>query len=143
MISFNLVCDSDHEFEGWFRNGAGFDEQRRKRRVECPVCGSRKVRKALSAPNITTSRSKAAAGKEKAGAMAAAKKQMAAMMRDRVREKCDYVGAAFAEEARKIHYGETEERGIYGESSLEEAKELVEEGIDVTPIPWMEENGEH
>ena len=143
MISFNLVCDQDHEFEGWFQNSASFDEQRKKKRVECPVCGSRKVQKALSAPNITTSRSKSAANKEKADVVAAAQKHMMAKMRDHVRENCDYVGTEFAEEARKIHYGETEERGIYGESSPEEASELVEEGISVTPIPWMEENSEH
>ncbi len=143
MISFNLICDNDHEFEGWFQNSASFDAQSAKKRVECPVCGSRKVQKALSAPNIATSRSKAAASKEKAGKVAAAQKQMVAMMRDHVKENCDYVGAAFAEEARKIHYGESEERGIYGESSVEEAKELVEEGIDVAPIPWMEESSEH
>jgi len=143
MISFNLICDSDHEFEGWFQNSASFDEQRAKKRVECPICGSRKVQKALSAPNIATSRSKAAASKEKASKMVAAQKQMVAMMRDHVKENCDYVGTEFAEEARKIHYGESEDRGIYGESSPEEAKELVEEGISVTPIPWIEETSEH
>ena len=143
MISFNLVCDKDHEFEGWFQNSASFDEQRKKKRVECPVCGSRKVQKALSAPNIATSRTKAKASAEKTMAEAAARKEMVTMMRNHVRENCDYVGGDFAEEARKIHYGETEERGIYGESSPEEAKDLVEEGIGVTPIPWMEETSEH
>lgn len=143
MISFNLICENDHEFEGWFQNSASFDEQRKKKRVECPVCGSRKVEKALSAPNIATSRQKAKADSEKVASIASAQKQMVAMMRNHVKENCDYVGSEFAEEARKIHYGESEERGIYGESSAEEAKELVEEGIDIAAIPWMEETSEH
>lgn len=143
MISFNLICKNDHEFEGWFPNSADFDEQCAKKRIECPVCASRKVQKALSAPNIATGESRDAARREKMQKAVQEQKVVMAKMRDYVKENCDYVGSDFAEEARKIHYGETDERGIYGESTVEEAKELAEEGIPVAPIPWMEETKEH
>lgn len=143
MISFNLICKNDHEFEGWFPNSAGFEEQHGKKRIECPVCGSRKVERALSAPNISTGESRDASRREKMLKAAEEKKVMMAKMRSFVKDNCDYVGSNFAEEARKIHYGETDERGIYGESTIDEAKELAEEGIPVAPIPWMEENKEH
>lgn len=139
MISFNLRCSKDHEFEGWFQSHARLEEERKKKRLECPVCGDRKVAQALSAPNITTGRDKDASTSEQARRM----KQTLTMMRQKVRENCDYVGANFAEEARKIHYGEAEERGIYGETTLEEARGLVEEGVEITPIPWMEEPAEN
>lgn len=140
MISFTLRCSKDHEFEGWFQNSAAFDEQVQKKKIACPICGTRKVEKALSAPMVASSKARDAAKTEVAHAKA---KQMLAMMRKEVKETCDYVGTEFAEEARKIHYGETEARGIYGETSLEEAQELVEEGIEVNAIPWMEEAPEH
>ncbi len=135
MISFNLYCEKGHEFEGWFSNSDAFEKQRKKKLVECPVCSSRKIEKGLSAPNITTGESRDLAKSEKVTQM----KKMFAVMRDQVRANCDYVGDNFAEEARKIHYGEAEERGIYGSATMREAAELVEEGVEVNPIPWMEE----
>lgn len=138
MISFNLFCDQGHEFEGWFSNSDAFEKQRKKKLVECPFCSSRKIKKGLSAPNITTSESRDTAKLEQARQM----KKMFAVMREQVRENCDYVGDNFAEEARKIHYGETEERGIYGSTTNDEAAELIEEGIEINPIPWMEEPSE-
>ncbi len=116
MIRFSLHCDHGHEFEGWFRDNADFDRQAERKLVSCPSCGSLQVQKSLMAPAVSTSRSK----EQVAVAMSEAQKQVLDEMRElsrKVRENADYVGDQFAEEARKIHFGETEARGIYGEAS--------------------------
>lgn len=132
MIRYALLCKKDHEFDGWFRSSSLFDEQVKAGEVSCPVCGSRDIRKALMAPNI------AKGGSEKRGAKADAAQKVSAMMmalRKHVEENCDYVGDAFAETARRIHYGEEEARDIYGEVTPEDARALIEEGVDVAPLP--------
>ncbi len=135
MILFDVICENDHGFEGWFPDSKAFDRQRRKGVIECPHCGSTKVEKALQAPAVSTSRKKEAS---------LAKKQMAAAMstlremRREVEKNCDYVGNDFAEEARKIHYGEVDKRDIYGQASADEAQELSEEGIEFGVVPWVE-----
>jgi len=135
MISYTLICDKEHEFEAWFKNAAAFDEQKAARKIICPVCGSKKVEKGMMAPSVATSERKQAARETK---MKAALYQGLKKMRAEVEKNCDYVGADFAEEARKIHYGEKEHRNIYGEATPEEAIELEEEGIDVQAIPWVD-----
>jgi hypothetical protein len=130
MIVYNLRCRNAHEFEGWFKDSAAFDSQAKGGKVACPVCDSRKVEKAIMAPAVS--------GAKKSSLTATEAKQMRQFMtglRKYVQDNADYVGPKFAEEARKIHYGETEHRHIYGEASLEEAKELVEEGVDFAPLP--------
>jgi len=132
MIKYRLICDDAHEFEGWFRDSADFDVQSSDDLIECPVCGSNNVRKAIMAPAVSTSRSSREArlseiNKDIVKAVARA--------RDYVEKNFEYVGPQFPEEVRKIHYGETEERPIYGEASGKEVKELSEEGIDVVPVP--------
>ena len=130
MIVYNLRCRNSHEFEGWFRDSAAFDAQSAGGTLTCPVCDSRKVEKAIMAPAVS--------GAKKSAVTAAEAKKMRQFMtglRKYVQENADYVGPNFAEEARKIHYGEAEDRHIYGEASLEEAKELVDEGVDVAPLP--------
>lgn len=134
MIVFDLRCGKEHVFEAWFPDSKTFERQAKKGQVMCPVCGDTKVEKALMAPNITTGRKKDA---EKEKAQAAKVMQALSEVRRQVEENCDYVGPQFAEEARKIHYGETEERGIYGEATKEESKELADEGIEVGVIPWV------
>lgn len=134
MIRFSLVCDKDHEFEAWFRSNDDFDTQSRRGFVECPACGSKKVGKALMAPSVSTGRKK----EQIALAMGEAQKQALAQLKAmaaKVRESADYVGDKFAEEARKIHFGESEARGIYGEATLEEARTLAEDGVEFMPIP--------
>lgn len=128
MILYDLRCGQDHSFEGWFRDSKAYDSQRRAGRVVCPACGDKKVRKAPMAPRVAKSRS----GASEAEALAALRQ-----MRKQVEANCDYVGERFAEEARKIHYGETEKRGIYGEASESASKELADEGIEVGRIPWV------
>lgn len=134
MIRFSLVCDKDHEFEAWFRSNDDFDTQSRRGFVECPACGSKKVGKALMAPSVSTGRKK----EQIALAMGEAQKQALAQLKAmaaKVRESADYVGDKFAEEARKIHFGESEARGIYGEATLDEARSLAEDGVEFMPIP--------
>jgi hypothetical protein len=135
MIVFNLKCRKEHLFEAWFRDNATFDQQVAAGAVGCPVCGSKKVAKALMAPHVAKSGRAEQAARETAK-VAQAKKAFSELRRQ-VEENCDYVGPTFAEEARKIHYGESDERNIYGETSNEEAKALDEEGVKVQRIPWL------
>ena len=132
MISYDLRCAKDHVFEAWFRNSDAYGEQVKKKAVACPACGSTKVEKTIMAPRIA----KGESGRSDEGSPEAMKK-MLVKMRETVEENCDYVGADFPEEARKIHYGETEKRDIYGEASDQEASELADEGIKLGRIPWI------
>jgi hypothetical protein len=137
MIKYQLTCDQEHDFAGWFKSGEAFDKQVKRKLVDCPECGSTKVRKALMAPSVSTSRKKTdiTAAKAHAEVMAAMRE-----VRKKVEESAEYVGPRFAEEARRIHYKETEEKGIYGEASLAEAKELADEGIEFLPLPILPED---
>lgn len=134
MIRFALICEHEHEFEGWFRSNDDFDTQKKRGFVDCPSCGSHKVQKALMAPAVSTARKQETI----ALAMGEAQKQALAQLKamaEKVRENADYVGDKFAEEARKIHFGESDPRGIYGEATLDEAKSLAEDGVEFMPIP--------
>ncbi|MBC06676.1 DUF1178 family protein [Thalassospira sp.] len=140
MILFQLKCEHDHEFEGWFKDGATYEAQAADGDLSCPVCGTSNVGKALMAPRLRTSRQKeVAAEKQQQKAIAEATQAAIAEIRKQVESNCENVGNKFAEEARKIHYGETEKRGIYGQASLKETAELVDEGIDVMALPWDDE----
>lgn len=150
MIHYQLRCEQAHEFDGWFADSAGFELQAARGLVECPICGSVKVERALMAPAVPkkgrpprktrkpatpeTPPVPVAIGGEKVPDQVRA---MLQRLRDEVERNCDYVGNSFAEEARKIHHGESEARGIYGESTPAEAEALAEEGIEVTNIPWV------
>ncbi|MCO5064864.1 MAG: DUF1178 family protein [Rhizobiaceae bacterium] len=134
MIRFSLVCDSAHEFEGWFRSNDDFDTQKKRGFVDCPHCGSTRVEKALMAPAVSTARKQ----EKIALAMGEQQRRVMAEMKafaERVKADADYVGDRFADEARKIHFGETDARGIYGEATVEEARELAEDGIEFLPLP--------
>jgi hypothetical protein len=177
MILYNLRCHKDHVFETWFRDSAAYDSQSKAAVIECPVCGSKKVEKAIMAPHVTKSAGRGRSRGEGAGIPTAAPtaapvaptsktpvskapvsgapvsgatakalreveqsakvRQALQELRRQVEETFDYVGPEFAEEARKIHYGETDERPIYGETSEEEAEALEEEGVSVSRIPWL------
>lgn len=134
MIVFDLKCREDHRFQGWFKNGGSFDAQAAAGEVACPICGDSAVEKAPMAPKLVKARGD---GAERKALVVAEVKRVLADMRKKVEDNCDYVGEKFPEEARKIHYGETESRGIYGEASKEEAEALAEEGIEVAAIPWL------
>jgi hypothetical protein len=139
VIRFSLECEHEHGFEGWFRSNDDFETQKKRGLVECPACGSHRVEKALMAPAVSTGRKK----EKIALAMGEAQKQAMAQLKalgEKMRENADYVGDKFAEEARKIHFGETDPRGIYGEATPDEARGLVEDGVEFMPIPVFPED---
>jgi hypothetical protein len=152
MIRYALVCERRHEFESWFANSAAYDKQAKRSLINCPVCGSVKVEKAIMAPRLTNADTVTPALPVAADPPppAPAKTPVAVMspperelrqklkeLRDHITKNSNYVGSRFPEEARKIHYGETEHRSIYGEASPEDAKQLHEEGIEFHPIPIL------
>jgi hypothetical protein len=137
LIKYTLSCDSGHSFDGWFSSSADFDRQAELGLVSCPVCGSASVAKELMAPSVSTSRKKDEA---KVLMMDQARKEAVAKIRELVtaiRENSDDVGEKFPEEARKIHYGEAEERGLIGKATADEARALLEEGIEIAPLPVL------
>jgi hypothetical protein len=134
VIRFSLHCEKDHEFEGWFSSSADYDGQCHRGLVECPVCGSREISKALMAPAVSVSRETAS----RPLAMDPEKRDMMRKLRgmvQAVRQNSEDVGDRFADEARKIHHGETDARAIIGKASSEDAKSLIEEGIEIAPLP--------
>lgn len=156
MIHYKLRCGAGHEFEGWFQDSAGFEKLASAGLVECTTCGSTQVERALMAPAVVSSRKKAkppalppqpaaeapaappAEGQRMAaGPIPAQLLAMLQRLRTEVEKSCDYVGKDFAEEARKIHNGEAEARGIYGEATDAEAEALAEDGIEVARLPWV------
>ncbi len=165
MILFVLKCTADHRFEAWFRNGEAYEAQAAAHSISCPVCGDTRIGKAPMAPRISKGLGKmdaapaepapeeapathamtpAPAAGHALGLSDEARQRVAAEMmrhltelRRTVEENCDYVGDRFAEEARRIHYGETDPRGIYGEASASDVEELHEEGVTFHRIPWL------
>jgi hypothetical protein len=133
VIVYRMTCGQGHEFEGWFKNSAAYDEQQAQGALACPVCGDADIRKAPMAPAVSSSGSK----KEISPLSLDPQKtrQFMAGFRKFVEKNAEYVGLRFPEEARKIHHGETEDRHIYGEATIKEAKELVEEDISIAPLP--------
>ena len=163
MIKYALRCERDHEFESWFKNSAASDSQRKRGLIACPTCGSAKVEKAIMAPRLARSESAdaeplpaaaapppapslpvpmpfAPPGKGTVAIMSPQERELRKKLkelREHIVKNADYVGQRFPEQARKIHYGETEHRSIYGEASPDEAKELHEEGIEFHPLPIL------
>jgi hypothetical protein len=145
MIRFTLRCDRDHEFEAWFRSSADYEKSKD---TACPLCGSEKVEKAPMAPALGRSARHDTADRPDRLQLAAAPdprqtaiREALKEMRKQVTENADYVGDRFAEEARKMHYKESEPRAIYGEATGEEATALAEEGIEFQPLPRLPEDG--
>lgn len=135
MIKYALRCDRTHEFEGWFGSSTDYDSQAARGLVECPVCGSTGVSKQIMAPAVAGTKAQRSA--EPVVDPKMREMMMTAMgeVRRHVEENFDYVGDAFAKEARAIHEGKSEDRGIYGEASPSEVKALVEDGVKVAPLP--------
>lgn len=133
MIRYALVCEHEHAFEGWFGASADFDDQHARGLLDCPVCGSKAVRKAIMAPALAGTKSRS----QNDPPAQSHEMMMQAMsaMRRHVEETFDDVGDAFAREARAIHEGKAEERGIYGQATSQEVRDLVEEGVPIAPMP--------
>lgn len=140
MILYQLKCGSGHQFEAWFRDAAAYDAQSAGGEIGCPFCGGTDISKAPMAPRLAKGVATAGAMEEKANEVARQIFQAAERLRRHVEAHCDDVGDRFAEEARRIHYGESEERGIYGTASDGEATELSEEGIKFHRLRWPRRN---
>ena len=143
MILYELKCSNGHHFEAWFKDSTTYDRQEKRGEVACPICSDISVTKAPMAPAVSTSskndnraRQPVPPMEDRAAEVAQEIFQAAGKMQKYVEENCDYVGDKFAEEARAIHYGKAEERGIYGEATVDEAADLIEEDIPVNRIPW-------
>src|SRR5579885_912000 len=132
MILFKLRCSAGHEFEGWFRDNAAYDRQRGRGLIACPDCGDTAVEKAVMAPRLGRSEKNAPRPPSPAELRRALQQ-----LRRHVETHCDYVGPSFADEARRIHRGETPARGIYGEAPPDESRAHADEGIEVAAIPWV------
>jgi hypothetical protein len=157
MIRYSLRCDRDHNFESWFQDSAAYDTQVKRKLVSCPVCESVKVEKAIMAPRIVGKKGRERAEPLPAPAPAAEapaatpapgatpllmaqERELRAKikeLRDHIVKNADNVGEKFPNEARKMHYGDIEHRPIYGEASPEEAKSLIDEGVEVSPLPVL------
>jgi hypothetical protein len=154
MIRYTLRCEREHTFESWFQDSAAYDSQVKRKLVSCPVCESVEVEKAIMAPRIVGRRGRERAEPVPAPAPAAEapapagstplmmtqERELRAKLkelRDHIVKNADNVGEKFPNEARKMHYGEIEHRPIYGEASPEEAKSLIDEGVEVSPLPVL------
>jgi hypothetical protein len=149
MIHYQLRCGQSHEFDGWFSDSGSFEKQAKRGLIECPECGGTDVERALMTPAVSTRESlpvPVAAPEPPSPAAAAEKtavrvpaKMLAVLqrMRAEVEKNCDYVGPAFADQARAMHRGEVDAKPIYGETTNEQAESLAEEGIEVAKIPWV------
>ena len=132
MIVFNLICEEcDYPFEGWFDHTKAFNSQKKRKLINCPNCESSNISKALVAPNLSK-KSNSRILKNKKTLASNIKK-----IKKIVEENFDYVGDNFSDEAKRIKYGETKDRPIYGEATIDQTKELIEEEINVTPLPFQ------
>lgn len=149
MIHYQVRCSAGHEFDGWFRDSGAFETQTRSGLIECPECGDTHIERALMNPFVGRKKEGGAVaprtekpaeppqGVAAGGQMPDQMRAMLQKLRAEVERNCDYVGADFADEARRIHNGESDRRGIYGEASPDQAESLAEEGIEVARIPWV------
>ena len=149
MIHYNLRCKLGHAFESWFQNSSAYEDQEKRKLVNCPVCGSSEVERAIMAPQIVSGKGRETTAPAPAPAtdpapstqlMMAQEHELRAKLkelRDHIVKNADNVGDRFPTEARKIHYGDIEHRPIYGEASPEEARNLIDEGVEVTPLPVL------
>jgi hypothetical protein len=137
MIRYALQCEHGHEFEGWFGASSDYEEQRAGGLLQCPLCGSKDVRKAIMAPAVSRTKAQRTQAPPQVPDPGANEMMMQAAqaVRQHVEENFDYVGDAFAREARDIHEGRSEDRGIYGEASGSEVRKLIEDGLPVAPLP--------
>ena len=155
MIHYNLRCERGHAFESWFQSSSAYEAQEKRKLVSCPACGSTRVERAIMAPQIVSKKGRespvpapAAAAPEAATPastplLMAQERELRAKLkelRDHIVKNADNVGERFPNEARKMHYGEIEHRPIYGEASPEEAKSLIDEGVEVSPLPTLPED---
>jgi hypothetical protein len=151
MIHYQLRCGEAHEFDGWFKDSAGFEQQAERGLIVCPVCAGTQVTRALMAPALRPKGRSVEVEPEilppaptpvaTGGVMPDAVRAALSKLRQEVEKNCEYVGPEFAAEARRIHDGEAPARGIYGESTEEEVEALADDGIEIARIPWVRSDG--
>jgi len=156
MIHYHLRCEKGHAFESWFQNSSAYEAQEKRKLVSCPSCGSSRVERAIMAPQIVSEKGRGRAEPAPAAPAPAPATEVAAPastpllmaqerelraklkeLRDHIVKNADNVGERFPTEARKMHYGDIEHRPIYGEASPDEARSLIDEGVEVTPLPVL------
>ena len=152
MIHYHLRCERGHAFESWFQSSSAYEAQEKRKLVNCPTCGSAKVERAIMAPQIVSKKGREAPVPTPAAAasdaatpastplLMAQERELRAKLkelRDHIVKNADNVGERFPNEARKMHYGDIEHRPIYGEASPDEARALIEEGVEVSPLPVL------
>ena len=157
MIRYNLRCERGHVFESWFQSSSAYEAQEKRKLVNCPSCGSAKVERAIMAPQIvsnkkgresaeaapapaTTTTTEVTAPAASTPLLMAQERELRAKLkelREHIVKNADNVGERFPNEARKMHYGDIEHRPIYGDASPDEARALIEEGVEVTPLPVL------
>ena len=133
MIKYTLNCNNGHQFDSWFSDSASFEKLREKGHLECAICSSKKVEKSLMAPVVTPKKKETLLSKQ-----SALEKEIKAL-KQKIKATATDVGENFSAEARAMHYGEKEEKPIVGKTTTDEAKELAEEGIPFTPLPWSDD----
>jgi hypothetical protein len=158
MIHYNLRCKQGHAFESWFQSSSAYEQQERRKQIDCPICGSSDVERAIMAPQIVSKKGRDTAPAEPTPAAPPApspevippsaptpllmtqERELRAKLRelrDHIVSNADNVGERFPDEARKMHYGDIEHRPIYGEASADEARALIDEGVEVMPLPTL------
>ena len=133
MIKYTLICNHGHQFDSWFSDSASFENLREKGHLECAVCSSKKVEKSLMAPVVMPKKKETLLSKQ-----SALEKEINTL-KQKIKATATDVGENFSAEARAMHYGEKEEKPIFGKTTVDEAKELAEEGIPFTPLPWNDD----
>lgn len=134
MIKYSLECNQSHTFDAWFSDSLNFEKQNKNNQISCPNCSSLKIKKSIMAPSISSKNYKSDLLNEKKDKV----EVVLSKVRKHVEDNFDYVGDKFADEARSMHYGEKEEREIYGETTIEDAVDLIEEGVNVKPMPGVD-----
>ena len=134
MIKYSLECNQSHTFDAWFSDSLNFEKQNKKNQISCPNCSSLKIKKSIMAPSIPSKNYKSDLLNEKKDKV----EVVLSKVRKHVEDNFDYVGDKFADEARSMHYGEKEEREIYGETTIEDAVDLIEEGVNLKPMPGVD-----
>tara|TARA_B110000240_G_scaffold92783_1_gene105362 strand:+ start:387 stop:806 length:420 start_codon:yes stop_codon:yes gene_type:complete len=134
MIKYSLECNQSHTFDAWFSDSLNFEKQNKNNQISCPNCSSLKIKKSIMAPSIPSKNYKSDLLNEKKDKV----EVVLSKVRKHVEDNFDYVGDKFADEARSMHYGEKEEREIYGETTIEDAVDLIEEGVNIKPMPGVD-----
>ena len=136
MIKYSLQCKNLHQFESWFRTSDDYEKLNNEKMLSCEICGSKSISKSLMAPRVNSNEKKQ--NKKTLESIPSKEQKLIKQLKKEVEKNCEYVGDNFEKEARAIHYGDSPERSIYGKTTLKQAKSLYEDGIPVTPLPWVD-----